>query len=256
MLHKKKKKRKKNKKEAIKSNCSWCYSWRLKYCLDPSLFPPHLWVKISRRRRKQKGKKTPAFIYAKTAHNTYPQTWSKHAAHKHIIHAWYSSEYERKQTHQKRPWRRLPNLAPQLLACFYFKEELHLWLHFTHGSLGSIIPWFTAVRVIKCALFNRSGQLKWGSLWSASLFFLCHIYIFCPHPLGLTSPPQQCIFNMKTTSQNTASHATWRKKSKIKRVECVKWNKHERGVQNTAAPGNEDRISLVTSAVQIFLVSA
>lgn len=151
----------------------------------PFFVSPHLWVKISRRRWKQKGKKTPAFIYAKAAHNTYPQTWSKHAAHKHIIHAWYSSEYERKQTHQKRPWRRLPNLAPQLLACFYFKEELHLWLHFTHGSLGSIIPWFTAVRIIKCALFNRSGQLKWGSLWSASLFFLCHIYIyFAPTPSG------------------------------------------------------------------------
>lgn len=208
--------------------------------------------------KNQKGKKKKKkhlHVYTQKQHITHPQTWSRHAAHKHIIHAWYSSEYERKQTHQKRPWRRLPNLAPQLLACFYFKEELHLWLHFTHGSLGSIIPWFTAVRVIKCALFNRSGQLKRGGLWSASLFFLCHIYILPPLP-GLTSPPQQCIFNMKTTSQNTASHATWRKKSKIKRVECVRWNKHERGVQNTAALGNEDRISLVTSAVQIFLVSA
>lgn len=210
MLHKKKK----NKKEAIKSSCGWCYSWRLSTAWTLLCFPPISGSRFPGADKSKKEKKTTAFIYAKSAPNTYPQTWSKHAAHKHIIHAWYSSEYERKQTHQKRPWRRLPNLAPQLLACFYFKEELHLWLHFTHGSLGSIIPWFTAVRVIKCALFNRSGPLKWGSLWSASLFFLCHIYIFCPHPLGLTSPPQQCIFNMKTTSQNSASHATCHKNQK------------------------------------------
>lgn len=58
----------------------------------------------------------------------------------HIVHGCYGMATGRKQTHYDCPWSRLLNLASHFLARLYFKEKLHLWLHFTHGSVGPIIP--------------------------------------------------------------------------------------------------------------------
>lgn len=120
-----------------------------------------------------------------------------------LFHGCWSTVSKRQQTHEDCPWRHLPNLALHLLTCFYFKEKLYLWLHFTHGSLRPIIlclrggdctDWFITVHN-KCALFNENWVMEMRCLWSSIIIVLV-LDISAPSP-AQKAQPQQCIVSLE-----------------------------------------------------------